>query len=365
MLCQGTEVYGIGTIEKLYAQFMPGLIFVCMTDGALAQWLREHQVDVRILEGGLEQFSAGGSVRTLLRLPRVWRQAKQDANRLHAMLAGTGVRIIHTQWLPQQLIAGHMRKLGYKVVWQINNNTNRRRLGGLGVKLNQCLARWGADYLLPASDFIGANWRDCGVPMMTIRNAAAPLLEKVSPLPPLPYKCLIAGRLEQSKGHDLAIEAILKCRTDGLDVRLDIYGGPVSGAYYEGLRSKVRAAGAEDFIQFRGFCEDLRRRHTEYHLGLQCRIDPEPCSLWVCETQVDGLPLIAAANGGTPELVREGVTGLLFESGNANDLKLKIKQAIATPGMLWQLRQQAFEVAQREMTVARFISQTESAYSRL
>jgi glycosyltransferase involved in cell wall biosynthesis len=41
---------------------------------------------------------------------------------------------------------------------------------------------------------------------------------------------------------------------------------------------------------------------------------------------VDGLPLIASASGGTPELVVDGETGLLFEPGNASDLAVKLTE---------------------------------------
>ena len=33
MLCQGTEVYGIGTIIKLYAEAWPDLSFVALSEG--------------------------------------------------------------------------------------------------------------------------------------------------------------------------------------------------------------------------------------------------------------------------------------------------------------------------------------------
>lgn len=55
----------------------------------------------------------------------------------------------------------------------------------------------------------------------------------------------------------------------------------------------------------------------------------ENCPFSVMEAQMYGIPVVAADIGGTPELVCNGVTGELFESGNKNDLKDKIMK-------LWQ-----------------------------
>ena len=51
----------------------------------------------------------------------------------------------------------------------------------------------------------------------------------------------------------------------------------------------------------------------------------ENCPFSVMESQMYGTPVLGADIGGIPELIEEGKTGLLFESGNAADLKNKIE----------------------------------------
>jgi glycosyltransferase involved in cell wall biosynthesis len=51
----------------------------------------------------------------------------------------------------------------------------------------------------------------------------------------------------------------------------------------------------------------------------------ENCPFSVMESQTLHTPVIGAKIGGIPELIDDGVTGLLFESGNLEDLKKKIK----------------------------------------
>lgn len=60
----------------------------------------------------------------------------------------------------------------------------------------------------------------------------------------------------------------------------------------------------------------------------------ENCPFSVMESQMYGTPVLGANIGGIPELIRVGETGELFESGNLDELKQKIKQ-------LWDDREKA------------------------
>lgn len=51
----------------------------------------------------------------------------------------------------------------------------------------------------------------------------------------------------------------------------------------------------------------------------------ENCPFSVMESQMYGTPVIGARIGGIPELIQEGKTGELFESGNAGELQKKIE----------------------------------------
>lgn len=52
----------------------------------------------------------------------------------------------------------------------------------------------------------------------------------------------------------------------------------------------------------------------------------ENCPFSVMETQMYGTPVIASNLGGTPELVKEGVTGELFKGGDAGELQRKVER---------------------------------------
>jgi len=52
----------------------------------------------------------------------------------------------------------------------------------------------------------------------------------------------------------------------------------------------------------------------------------ENCPMSVLESQVLGTPIVGARIGGIPELIQEGKSGLLFESGNAESMSQAVKQ---------------------------------------
>lgn len=363
MLCKGDDGYGVASVIKLYACHAPDIHFVCMGPGAMLEWLKQNGNRVHLVEG-LSSFTATSSTRTLMQLPSVLLKANRSAEVLDKLFQQLDIRVVHAHWLPQHIIAGHMRRRGYASVWHIHGNMNHARMFGLGRRLNHLLAKWGAALLIPVSDFIGANWKGAGVPMRVIHNAAPKLFEGPNERGDDNFRCIIAGRLTEDKGHHLAIQAVLNARAAGHDVSLDVFGGPLErNPYYDGLKRVVSQSTAPDCIRFMGFSNTLREHHQLYDLGLQCRISPEPCSMWACETLLDGLPLIAADAGGTAELIEDQVTGLLFKGGDVGDLTSKLLTLIGNRARLRMMRHAAYERGQRLFGVERFISETYDAYA--
>ena len=60
----------------------------------------------------------------------------------------------------------------------------------------------------------------------------------------------------------------------------------------------------------------------------------ENCPFSVIESQMYGTPVVGSRMGGIPELIDEGVTGELFEAGNADELEQKIRKLLYTGDFL-------------------------------
>jgi len=137
------------------------------------------------------------------------------------------------------------------------------------------------------------------------------------------------GNIVRWKKWDLILEAIgLLPESDRKLIRLSLWG-PVSNvadsikykseldAAVDRLRigSQVKLCGPTETI-----ADAIRNAHWMVH-----PTPNEPCSVAMMEALALGLPVLAAAGGGSREIVQPGKNGLHFEPGSASDLAAKIR----------------------------------------
>ena len=131
---------------------------------------------------------------------------------------------------------------------------------------------------------------------------------------------LYFGRLAPEKGVDTLIQAAAR-----LGVRLKIAG---TGPFEQDLHA---LAGQATGVEFLGHCsgEQLWQLVREARAVVLPSRWYENAPLCILEAYASGKPVIGARIGGIAEMVREGETGFLFESGNVEDLSRAV-QHVAT-----------------------------------
>jgi glycosyltransferase involved in cell wall biosynthesis len=70
----------------------------------------------------------------------------------------------------------------------------------------------------------------------------------------------------------------------------------------------------------------------------------------VAEAFAYGLPVIASRLGSMAEIVEDGVTGLLFEAGNAAELAAKVRWAVGHPEEMHRMGRNARRVYEEKYT---------------
>lgn len=146
------------------------------------------------------------------------------------------------------------------------------------------------------------------------------------PLLPVVHRSglLFVGRLSPEKGINVLLKAT---KSSGHNpsflhkaVRL-VGDGP--------LASQVKQSG----LHHLGILDsaDVRNQMQLAIALLIPSICPEAFGMVLVEAYANGLPVIASRIGALAELVEDGVTGLLFEPGNADDLAAKMGWAIEHP----------------------------------
>jgi len=123
---------------------------------------------------------------------------------------------------------------------------------------------------------------------------------------------LLVSWLVPVKGIDLALRAAKQVLCERDDVHFVFCGDGANRAEYECLADDLGIAGNATWT---GMIEDLAGSGAfrAADIQIQCSQWQEAFCLAVAEGMSAGLPIIASRIGGLPELVEDGVNGLLFE----------------------------------------------------
>jgi len=299
----------------------------------------------------------GGVLRAVARLVRLTRAHRVDL--LHANgpqtnvpagLAGrlTGVPVI---WHARNLIAGDMwdvdralAPLATRIV--CNADAIRRRFAGSR----------GWERSVTIINAVDTREFHPGVPRAPFRRElgvpdAAPLIG-------------IVGRLGLGKGHEHFVEAALRLLGGGLDAHFAVVGDPLfdeDAWRADALRRAVKDAGREDRVRFVGYRRDI----PAVMRGLDVLVlasDAEPCGRVLFEAMAAGTPIVATNSGGTPEIVRDGIEGILVPPRDPAALARAIGALAADPGLRARLGAAGVARVAAEFTIERYVARTLAVY---
>lgn len=127
------------------------------------------------------------------------------------------------------------------------------------------------------------------------------------------------SRIEPAKGQHELIEALATLKQQGRTVGAIIAGPVMDAAYAEDLRARVAAAGLDDQVHFAGALADARPAMACCEV-LVMPSQAETLGLVMVEAMLQGVPVVATAAGGVPEIITNGETGLTYPVGDAGEL---------------------------------------------
>ncbi len=134
-----------------------------------------------------------------------------------------------------------------------------------------------------------------------------------------PVRVLYIGALAPHKGPHLILQAVRSVSAGSLTVSL--YGE--RAAAWNAYADQLEADAADLPVRFCGTYahDELRAILARHDVLVVPSLCEETFSLVTREALQAGLPVIAARRGALPEVIRDGVNGLLFEAENAADLR--------------------------------------------
>ena len=149
----------------------------------------------------------------------------------------------------------------------------------------------------------------------------------------------LIGRLEESKGQHLLIDALHTAQQNGHDIKALIVGHEMTPGYREKLKNQADKLGVLDNIIFQDFTSDPQQL-TQLCDCVILASGQETFGLVLPEAMRAGVAIIGSNSGGVPEIINHENTGLLFYSGVSNNLYQQIERLYINPEFKKTIAQQ-------------------------
>ena len=178
----------------------------------------------------------------------------------------------------------------------------------------------------------------------TVKDAGIPRLNQKT------LHILFVGQCEPYKGVDVLIRALGQLEhTDEYSVAVDVVGNTtVNDAYYRLLVRIIDDEGLSEQIHFWGHVDDKARLRRFYEQAdifvLPSRY--EGFGIVLLEAMSFGLPIVATTAGAIPELVEDGVHGLLVPADDPHSLAQAIEKLLRSPDARMKYGQNGYRFAQ-------------------
>jgi len=158
---------------------------------------------------------------------------------------------------------------------------------------------------------------------------------------------LYAGRIHESKGVDLIVEAFLECYKSNSNLKLFIVGGGYS-KYDNQILEKILIEKSKElsgeiikvikWIHHR----DMINIYSLADISILASLNAEGNSLFMMESMACGIPVICTNVGGLTEIVKDNETGILVNKDNLSvELPTAIKKLIENDSVRFKIGQNA------------------------
>jgi glycosyltransferase involved in cell wall biosynthesis len=164
--------------------------------------------------------------------------------------------------------------------------------------------------------------------------------------------------LEKRKGHRFLLEAAAALKRQGHRVK---YRWAGEGSERQALERQILASGLQGEVEFAGFVGAV----PGFLSAIDIFVLPslyEGLGVSVLEAMAAGKPVVATRAGGLPEIVDDGVTGVLVPPGDAQALARALASLVSNPTLARQMGSKGRERVLRGFTMEKMAQGNEDYY---
>ena len=166
------------------------------------------------------------------------------------------------------------------------------------------------------------------------------------------------ARLSKEKGIDFLIHAIAEVLKEFRDVVLLIVG---EGLEKERLASLCEKLAVRDHVIFHGFESEINRIYSSIDVfALSSLTEGTPMAL--LEAMAYGVPVVASKVGEVPDIINNGVNGLLVQAADYKGLSDGILRLLSHPSEAKRMAVAGKRTIEVEFDIKRWIREIESLY---
>ena len=209
-----------------------------------------------------------------------------------------------------------------------------------------------ATRFITVSDFIRSLLISNGLApdrVVTAQNgveAAAPV--RPSNEPPVIGIC---GQVGAWKGHDDLFDAAGRLGARGIPFELRVYGRG-DDDYVTLLKARAEADEVSKSVRWMGFERDIERMYADLDILAVPSRSNDPFPTTVLEAGGREIPVVGTRRGGIPEMIEDGMTGLLVRPEDPVALADALQSLLQDPD-----RRRAMGVSARRRIEARFLTE--------
>jgi glycosyltransferase involved in cell wall biosynthesis len=287
------------------------------------------------------------------------------AGEMSRVIRDRRIDVIHSISYPASLYcAWPARRSGVPHVWHEHNIKRIHRF-------NRPVYRWvgsSSAFVIGPSDAVTNNLRTVGFSPSKARTIYNGIdLRKFSRIPDpdvvrrelglLPGTRAIGlfGQMLPYKGHKTLIEAAPSVLKHHPKTAFFIVGARENPPYEAELEAEIARLGIGRAVHFPGWREDVQRVIQAMDAIVVATTTPEPAALALMETMAMSRPIVATRTGGTPEIVKDGETGLLFPPGDSRALGDCLVRLLDDPEMIVNLGRAGRTRVESEYSLERHI----------
>ena len=165
------------------------------------------------------------------------------------------------------------------------------------------------------------------------------------------------GRLVDHKNLECLLRALGRLRNKGIDAGVIMVG---DGPLRQSLEAFVKSRDLQG-VYFLGERDDVHAIFSACDIAVLPSFR-EGFSNTILEAMQVGTPMVASRVGGTPEIIKDEVNGMLFESDNDKELSEKLTRLIKDPGLAKALGEAGQAAVSENFSVPHMINKIQAIY---